>query len=230
MARRVAAIAAAAALAVGAADAFATPAAAHTRRAHRVPHGGLLLLCMRSGAGEQPRLGRRAALQGVASLGVVTAFSGEASAKKAKEKPCPPGTCVRASSPGIALDMIITMKAAKAMREAGVQLEAGDFKALDTWLTNGFASNSFAFIKKTKVLESLATSLLGVSVADDFEDDPSFTSEESVDSKQVRRRTQRATISTVHVENLQPMLHSRAQGSARPLPRAARPSPDARCR
>ena len=77
------------------------------------------------------------------------------------------------------------VKAAKAMREAGEQLEAGEFKALDTWLTNAFASNSFAFIKKTKVLESLATSLLGVSVADDFEDDPSFNSEESIDSKQV---------------------------------------------
>jgi len=124
-------------------------------------------------------------LRGAASLGVATAFSGEASAKKTKEKPCAPGMCVKASSPGIALDMIITMKAAKAMREAGEQLEAGEFKALDIWLTNAFASNSFAFIKKTKVLESLATSLLGVSVADDFEDDPSFNSEESIDSKQV---------------------------------------------
>jgi hypothetical protein len=139
----------------------------------------------RSGDREEPRPGRRAVLRGAASLGVATAFSGEASAKKTKEKPCAPGMCVKASSPGIALDMIITMKAAKAMREAGEQLEAGEFKALDTWLTNAFASNSFAFIKKTKVLESLATSLLGVSVADDFEDDPSFNSEESIDSKQV---------------------------------------------
>ena len=139
----------------------------------------------RSGSREEPRPGRRAVLRGAASLGVATAFSGEASAKKTKEKPCAPGMCVKASSPGIALDMIITMKAAKAMREAGEQLEAGEFKALDTWLTNAFASNSFAFIKKTKVLESLATSLLGVSVADDFEDDPSFNSEESIDSKQV---------------------------------------------
>jgi len=80
--------------------------------------------------------------------------------------------------------MIILMKVAKAMREAGVKLEAGDFKTMDTWVTNGFSSTSFAFAKKTHVLESLSTSLLGVSVSDDFDADPSFSSEESVDSKQ----------------------------------------------
>ena len=181
--RRTAITALAAVLAVGT-DAFATPTLAHARRSTRA-HGGVPQLCMRSGGREETRPGRRAVLRGAASLGVATAFSGKASAKKTNEKPCAPGTCVKASSPGIALDMIITMKAAKAMREAGEQLEAGEFKALDTWLTNAFASNSFAFIKKTKVLESLATSLLGVSVADDFEDDPSFNSEESIDSKQV---------------------------------------------
>lgn len=52
-------------------------------------------------------------------------------------------------------------------------------------MTNGFSSTSFAFVKKTKVLESLSTSLMGVSVTDDFDADPSFNSEESVDSKQV---------------------------------------------
>jgi hypothetical protein len=61
---------------------------------------------------------------------------------------------------------------------------------MDTWLTNGFSSTSFAFVKKTKVLESLSTSLLGVSVSDDFDADPSFNSEESVDSKQAAAMAQ----------------------------------------
>ena len=68
------------------------------------------------------RVGRKHMLQGAMSLIVVTAFGGEASAKKQKEKPCQPGLCVKASSPGIALDMIILMKSAKAMREAGEQV------------------------------------------------------------------------------------------------------------
>ena len=69
------------------------------------------------------------------------------------------------------------------------QLESGDFQAIENWATNGFDSKSFAFAKKTKVLESLGQSLLGVSVADDFDADPSFSSEASVDSKQVRAHT-----------------------------------------
>merc|ERR1719409_2316380 len=76
------------------------------------------------------------------------------------------------------------------MREAGEKLEAGDFKPIDKWCTDSFSSTSFAFVKKTKVLESLATSLLGVSVADDFDADPSFSSEESVDSKQAAAMAQ----------------------------------------
>ncbi len=73
------------------------------------------------------------------------------------------------------------------------QLEEGDFQAIENWATNGFDSKSFAFAKKTKVLESLGQSLLGVSVADDFDADPSFSSEASVDSKQVRAQTHAPT-------------------------------------
>ena len=64
-------------------------------------------------------VGRKQALQSAFSLLLVTTFASEASAKKSKEKPCQPGLCVKASSPGVALDMIILMKSAKAMREAG---------------------------------------------------------------------------------------------------------------
>ena len=115
---------AAAALAVGAAvgaEAFVVPmpdlrrTGAAGRRALKVP-----ALCARAGLGDGAGLplARRAAL----SLFFVTAFSSEASAKKAKEKPCEPGKCVRATSPGVALDMIIVMKVAKGMREAGAKV------------------------------------------------------------------------------------------------------------
>ena len=141
-------------------------------------------------AGESAHPGRRKVLQSAISMLLVTSFGREASAKKAKEKPCKLPMCVQATSPGVALDMIILMKATKAMREAGEKLDAGDFKAIEKWLSDSFSSTSFAFIKKTKVLESLATSLLGVSVADDFDEDPSFSSEDSVDSKKAAAMAQ----------------------------------------
>jgi len=125
MSRGRAVLRAADALALGAAigaEAFVVPipdlqrTGAAGRRALKVP-----ALCARAGlgggAGLLP-LGRRAAL----SLFFVTAFSSEASAKKAKEKPCEKGKCVRATSPGVALDMIIVMKVAKGMREAGAKV------------------------------------------------------------------------------------------------------------
>lgn len=77
------------------------------------------LQCATSGDKSVQHVGRKHALQGAFSLLLVTAFGSEASAKKSKEKPCQPGLCVKATSPGIALDMIILMKSAQAMREAG---------------------------------------------------------------------------------------------------------------
>ena len=142
------------------------------------------------GAGETLAAARRRMVGGALAGLVVTGFSGKASAKKPKLAPCKLPVCVQATGPGVALDMIILMKAARAMREAGEKLEAGDFKPMDKWCTDSFSSTSFAFVKKTKVLESLATSLLGVSVADDFDADPSFSSEESVDSKQAAAMAQ----------------------------------------
>ena len=122
MSRGRAVLCAAAALAIGAAigaEAFAVPMP-HLQRTDlqrtKVP-----ALCALAGLGEGAGLlplGRRAAL----SLFFVTAFSSEVSAKKAKEKTCEPGKCVRATSPGVALDMIIVMKVAKGMREAGAKV------------------------------------------------------------------------------------------------------------
>ena len=123
MSRGRAVICAAAVIAIGSAvgaEAFVVPMPDLQRTGARTRALKVPALCARAGLGDGAGLplARRAAL----SLFFVTAFSSEASAKKAKEKPCEPGKCVRATSPGVALDMIIVMKVAKGMREAGAKV------------------------------------------------------------------------------------------------------------
>jgi len=115
------------ALCVGGAAAFTAPPGLRfgrnsLARPLRAGAGVCQLQCAAGSEASVQRVGRKHMLQGAMSLLVVTAFGSEASAKKQKEKPCQPGLCVKASSPGIALDMIILMKVAKAMREAGEQV------------------------------------------------------------------------------------------------------------
>ncbi|EKX52949.1 hypothetical protein GUITHDRAFT_150482 [Guillardia theta CCMP2712] len=89
---------------------------------------------------------------------------------------------VKATSPGIALDMIITMKVAKNYRELLPKIQSEDYKSATSFLSNPWTNGSARFLKKNKVLESLATSLKGVSAGDDLDSDPSFNNESSPDS------------------------------------------------
>eukprot|EP00281_Chroomonas_sp_CCMP1168_P010780 CAMPEP_0206260950 /NCGR_PEP_ID=MMETSP0047_2-20121206/27376_1 /ASSEMBLY_ACC=CAM_ASM_000192 /TAXON_ID=195065 /ORGANISM="Chroomonas mesostigmatica_cf, Strain CCMP1168" /LENGTH=258 /DNA_ID=CAMNT_0053688095 /DNA_START=18 /DNA_END=794 /DNA_ORIENTATION=- len=105
-------------------------------------------------------------------------------AREAAAKPDDEGK-VKASSPAQALDMIITMKAAKNMRELGPKVEKGDFKSVTGWLTSPWSSGTARFIRKNKVIESLSTSVKGASAGPDLESDPAFYNEPSPESKQV---------------------------------------------
>mmetsp|Transcript_8476 Transcript_8476/g.19195 ORF Transcript_8476/g.19195 Transcript_8476/m.19195 type:complete len:250 (-) Transcript_8476:580-1329(-) len=89
---------------------------------------------------------------------------------------------VKATSPGVALDMIITMKVAKNYRELLSKIEGSDFKSAVSFLSNPWTNGSARFLKKNKVLESLATSLKGVSAGEELDSDPSFNNESSPDS------------------------------------------------
>eukprot|EP00287_Rhodomonas_sp_CCMP768_P013900 CAMPEP_0196756980 /NCGR_PEP_ID=MMETSP1091-20130531/102837_1 /TAXON_ID=302021 /ORGANISM="Rhodomonas sp., Strain CCMP768" /LENGTH=190 /DNA_ID=CAMNT_0042105697 /DNA_START=198 /DNA_END=770 /DNA_ORIENTATION=+ len=92
---------------------------------------------------------------------------------------------VKASSPGVALDMILTMKVAKNLRNLGEKVEKGDFKAVDGFITNSWNSGSAAFLRKTKVLESLSLGTKGTSGSADLDADPAFANEKSPESIKV---------------------------------------------
>eukprot|EP00960_Hanusia_phi_P044732 756792-Hanusia_phi.AAC.3 len=59
---------------------------------------------------------------------------------------------VKATSPGVALDMIITMKVAKNYRELLSKIEGSDFKSAVSFLSNPWTNGSARFLKKNKVV------------------------------------------------------------------------------
>jgi hypothetical protein len=58
---------------------------------------------------------------------------------------------VQAPSPGVALDMLITMKMAKNLRELNSKVETEDWGAVASFLTSPWSSGTARFVRKNKV-------------------------------------------------------------------------------
>jgi len=158
-----------------AADAFSLAPSPSLGRTRQRGAASINIKCME--AGPSPRLSRRGlmVLLPVPLLLTVPGIVGAAEKKSS----------FKATSPGVALDAIIVMKAVKALRESGTKLENGDFKGVKSYLTSPWSSSTAGFLRKNKVLESLAKSLLGAAGWGDLELDPAFANEASPDSLQV---------------------------------------------
>eukprot|EP00961_Rhodomonas_salina_P267813 3618499-Rhodomonas_salina.1 len=101
------------------------------------------------------------------------------------------------------------MQIARNLRLLEDKVKAGDFKAVDSYITNGWNSGSAAFLRKTKVsllsplpscsssvsltprvLESLALGTAGTSGSSDLDADPAFANEQSPDSMKLEGMVQ----------------------------------------
>ena len=158
-----------------AADAFSLAPSLSLGRTRQRGAASININCME--AGPSPRLSRRG-LMVLLPVPLLLSVPGIVGAAEKKSG-------FKASSPGVALDAIIVMKVVKALRESGTKLENGDFKGVKTYLTSPWSSNTAGFLRKNKVLETLAKSLLGVAGWGDLDFDPVFANEASPDSLQV---------------------------------------------
>mmetsp|Transcript_29987 Transcript_29987/g.71386 ORF Transcript_29987/g.71386 Transcript_29987/m.71386 type:complete len:238 (-) Transcript_29987:39-752(-) len=165
-----------------AADAFSLAPSLHVSLSGggrtRLRASAASLTCME--AGPSPRLSRRGlmVLLPVPLLLTVPGIVGAA------EKTA----TFKATSPGVALDAIIVMKVVRELRESGKKIENGDFKSVQGFLTSPWSSNTAKFLRKNKVLESLAKSLLGAAGWGDLDSDPAFANEASPDSLQLEAK------------------------------------------
>ena len=65
----------------------------------------------------------------------------------------------KAASVGVAKEATTVMKVAKALRESKDKIDSGDAKGMTKFLTSQFLSNTAAYLKNTRTLESLAKDL-----------------------------------------------------------------------
>ena len=92
---------------------------------------------------------------------------------------------VRAPSPGVALDMLITMKMARNLRQISTKIDTGDWKGVSDFISSPWSSGTARFTRKNQVLESLAKSVAGVASGSELDSDPAFYSETTPDSLRV---------------------------------------------
>ena len=96
-------------------------------------------------------ISRRNALQFSLVAGIVLQ-----TAKRASAVDAPPAAerieSVLAPSPGVALDMLITMKMARNLRELSAKVDAEDWGAVTSFLTSPWSSGTARFVRKNQVL------------------------------------------------------------------------------
>jgi hypothetical protein len=81
-------------------------------------------------------------LQNMVTSPAFAAVDGKAAAQRIES--------VQPPSPAVALDMIITMKMAKNLRELGAKIEAEDWGAVSSFLTSPWSSGTARFVRKNQ--------------------------------------------------------------------------------
>ena len=95
----------------------------------------------------------------LANVGATSAASTDSSTVQRIES-------VQAPSPGVALDMLITMKMAKNLRELSGKVDGEDWGAVSTFLTSPWSSGTARFVRKNQVAAACSLRIESVRTSD----------------------------------------------------------------